>query len=117
MNIHRPFGYMLRTAVCTGVIAALAAPTVTLAQEDDDVLDVVIVTGTRIQNQNVIAASPITTIGQEEIALKQPPNIERVEVSRLPSRRLHFSVVSGSASSSQSREAKKIARPWDLSEP
>ena len=79
MISQRPFGYILRTAVCTGVMAALAAPTVALAQGDeDDVLDVVIVTGTRIQNQNVIAASPITTIGQEEISLKQTPNIERV---------------------------------------
>ncbi len=78
MNKNPTFGYMLRTAVCAGVMAAIAAPTAALAQEDDDVLDVVIVTGTRIQNQNVIAASPITTIGQEEISLKQTPNIERV---------------------------------------
>ena len=77
MISQRTIGHRLRTAVCTGVMAALAAPA--LAQDDDDdVLDVVIVTGTRIQNQNVIAASPVTTIGQEEISLKQTPNIERV---------------------------------------
>ncbi len=62
----------------------LAIPCVALAQDegDDDtdnrVIEDVIVTGTRIQNQNVIAASPVTTIGQEEIAFKQTPNIERV---------------------------------------
>lgn len=50
-----------------------------MAQDDDDeAVEEVVVTGTRIQNQNVIAASPVTTIGQEEIALKQTPNIERV---------------------------------------
>ena len=77
MSSQRPVGYVLRSAVCAGVMAALAAPA--LAQDTDgDVLDVVIVTGTRIQNQNVIAASPVTTIGQEEISLKQTPNIERV---------------------------------------
>jgi len=52
-----------------------------MAQEDaDEALQIeeIITTGTRIRNENVVAASPVTTIGQEEISLKQTPNIERV---------------------------------------
>ncbi len=72
-------GRLIRSAVLTGVVAALTAPA--LAQDegnDEEVLDEVITTGTRIQNQNVIAASPITTIDADEIAQQQTPNIERV---------------------------------------
>ena len=46
--------------------------------DDDEAIEEVIVTGTRIHNQNVIAASPVTTIGLEEIEQKQTPNIERI---------------------------------------
>jgi outer membrane receptor protein involved in Fe transport len=51
-----------------------------LAQNDgdEDVLEEIITTGTRIRNQNVIAASPVTSIGVQEIEQKQTPNIERI---------------------------------------
>jgi len=62
--------------LAVGALGALAMPAI--AQEEGEELEEVVVTGTRIQNQNVIAASPVTTIGQEEIQLKQTPNIERV---------------------------------------
>jgi outer membrane receptor protein involved in Fe transport len=50
------------------------------AQDDGDDAEIeeIITTGTRIRDENIQAASPITTIGQEEISLKQTPNIERV---------------------------------------
>jgi outer membrane cobalamin receptor len=50
-----------------------------LAQDDADEaeLEEIITTGTRITNQNVIAASPVTSIGLEEIEQKQTPNISR----------------------------------------
>ena len=69
---------VVRNAVLAGAICALCSPV--FAQDDGDAeqLEEITVTGTRIQNQNVIAASPVTTIGQEEIALKQTPNIERL---------------------------------------
>ena len=69
---------VVRNAVFAGAICALCSPV--FAQDDSDAeqLEEITVTGTRIQNQNVIAASPVTTIGQEEIALKQTPNIERL---------------------------------------
>ena len=60
-----------------GAISLAVSPAV-LAQDDEEELEEITVTGTRITNQNVIAASPVTTIGQEEIELKQTPNIERV---------------------------------------
>jgi len=44
----------------------------------DEVIEEILVTGTRIKNPNVIAASPVMTIGMDEIGLKQTPNIERV---------------------------------------
>jgi iron complex outermembrane recepter protein len=61
--------------------SALLAPPA-MAQDDQvepgAEIEEITVTGTRIQDQNIIAASPITVIGAEEIALKQTPNIERV---------------------------------------
>lgn len=60
-----------------GALAGLTVPA--LAQEDEGAeVEEVVVTGTRIQNSNVVAASPVTSIGADEIALRQTPNIERV---------------------------------------
>ena len=60
-------------------VCALIVPSGTLlAQNADEEVEEVIVTGTRIKSENVIAASPVTTIGTEEISLKMTPNIERV---------------------------------------
>ena len=69
----------LRSAVLASAVAALCAPA--MAQDDPGQgaeIEEIITTGTRIRNENVVAASPVTTIGEEEIALKQTPNIERV---------------------------------------
>ena len=69
----------LRSAVLAGAITALCAP---VMAQDQDVegaeIEEIITTGTRIRDENIVAASPITTIAQEEIELKQTPNIERV---------------------------------------
>ena len=69
----------LRSAVLVSAVAALCAPA--MAQDDPGQgaeIEEIITTGTRIRNENVVAASPVTTIGEEEISLKQTPNIERV---------------------------------------
>ena len=69
----------LRSAVLVSAVAALCAPA--MAQDDPGdgaEIEEIITTGTRIRNENIVAASPVTTIGEEEIALKQTPNIERV---------------------------------------
>lgn len=62
----------------TGAVGLVAGPALAQDEEPDAPLEEITVTGTRIQNPNVIAASPITTIDMEEIGLKQTPNIERV---------------------------------------
>ncbi|HZD52216.1 MAG TPA: TonB-dependent receptor, partial [Woeseiaceae bacterium] len=63
----------------TGALFAVPA----IAQDDDETepgakIEEIFVTGTRIQDPNFAAASPITAIGSEELELKQTPNIERV---------------------------------------
>jgi outer membrane receptor protein involved in Fe transport len=70
----------MRSAVLAGVITALCAPAMAQDQSEDETgpIEEIIATGTRIRDENIIAASPITTISQEEISLKQTPNIERV---------------------------------------
>jgi len=78
MKQQRPRGHVWRAAVLASAVAAIAAPALAQNQGDEEILEEIITTGTRIKNQNVIAASPITTIGQEEIAVQQTPNIERV---------------------------------------
>ena len=79
MTINRSTRSLFRTAVLAGAITAICTPA--LAQDDGEEnlqIEEIITTGTRIRNENIESASPITTIGQEEIALKQTPNIERV---------------------------------------
>ncbi len=70
-------GARAASVVFAGAIVSLCA-SVTAQEGDNKGLEEVIVTGTRIQNLNVVAASPVTTIGQEEIGLKQTANIERL---------------------------------------
>ena len=79
MNKYPSIGRLLRSAMLAGAISALCAPA--LAQndsEDEDAIEEIITTGTRIHNQNVMSASPVTSIGVEEIEQKQTPNIERI---------------------------------------
>ncbi len=70
----------LSSAALAAALAALCAPAMAQEQSDDDSAEIeeIITTGTRIRDQNIVAASPITTISEEEINLKQTPNIERV---------------------------------------
>ena len=64
MNKYPSYSRLLRSALLVGAISAICAPVLAQDQDDEEeVLDEVIITGTRIQNQNIIAASPITTIG------------------------------------------------------
>lgn len=79
MKYKRTVGRFVRTAVLVGSVAAIGSPALAQDQNDnEETLEEIITTGTRIKNQNIIAASPITSISQEEIDLKQTPNIERV---------------------------------------
>ena len=79
MNRHPALGGFLRSAILAASISALCMPA--FAQdtgEEEDTLEEIITTGTRIRNANVIAASPVTSIGVAEIEAKQTPNIERI---------------------------------------
>jgi len=80
MSNYRIAGRLLRSAVLAGAITAICTPALAQDSEGNDGLEIeeIITTGTRIRNQNVVAASPVTTIGEEEINLKQTPNIERI---------------------------------------
>ena len=79
--MNRPYlkPFLLSTSVL-GLIATqtvLAAPV--LAQTTPDTKeDVVVVTGTRIQREGLVSSSPITTIGADELSLKQPVDVETV---------------------------------------
>ena len=69
----------VRRSLYVGALAVVMGhnPVVT-AQEGEVEMEEITVTGTRIQNMNLEAASPVTTIGLEEIGLKQTPNVERI---------------------------------------
>jgi len=78
-------GHALKLALITSTAIALAMSAPIYAQdqndeefEEDEFLEEVIITGSRIRNPNVVAASPVTTIGRDEIELAQTPNIESV---------------------------------------
>lgn len=57
-------------------MAQQAAPQATPQASGDS--DVVIVTGTRIAREGYVSSSPITTIDADELALKQPVDVEEV---------------------------------------
>jgi iron complex outermembrane recepter protein len=77
--VHRPhLKALLLSSSLLGLMAvATSAPASaqTAAQEDTDV---VIVTGTRIAREGYVSSSPITTVDSEELALKQPVDVEEV---------------------------------------
>ena len=56
--------------------APASAQTTPTAQEEKD--DVVVITGTRIAREGYVSSSPITTVDAEELALKQPADVEEV---------------------------------------
>ena len=76
----RSHGALFARASVLALLAGGSMATSALAQdsEDEGDGDVIIVTGTRIQNPNIAAASPVNTIGQDEIAKQFTPNVERV---------------------------------------
>lgn len=75
-----------RTALLSGAatllvtsITGVGLTTSAIAQDqDDDTIEEVVVTGTRIKNPNVSAASPVTVIDMDELNRTMTPNIERV---------------------------------------
>ena len=80
MRRNPKLGRVLRSAILAGAITAICSPAAAQDQvaDDGEALEEIITTGTRIKNQNVVSASPITTIDASELAQQQTPNIERV---------------------------------------
>jgi len=81
MRNYRIAARFFRSAILAGAMTALWSPAMAQDQSDTEEnleIEEIITTGTRIRNENILAASPVTTIGQEEISLKQTPNIERI---------------------------------------
>jgi len=79
---------LLRSTVLAGVagfsmagapvFAQNAAPTEEEEQDSDAILDTIVVTGSRIQAPGIVSSSPIATLGQEEFALTQTVEVERL---------------------------------------
>ena len=81
MSSNNTLRTAVRQAFCVGTVAAaLGISSAAVAQNEgaEEALEEITVTGTRITNQNVVAASPITTIGMDEISLNMTPNVERI---------------------------------------
>jgi outer membrane cobalamin receptor len=75
MTIHQQPA-LRRSTLClavAGILGTLTA-TPTAAQEDE----VVVITGTRIRQPGVVSSSPIYSIGAEELARQQEPELEKI---------------------------------------
>ncbi|MEM7766533.1 MAG: TonB-dependent receptor [Pseudomonadota bacterium] len=72
----------LQIALVTGVAVAgsaiVTAPALAQTADEEARQQVVVVTGTRIQQPGVVSSSPITTIGQEEIEFQQVADVEKL---------------------------------------
>ena len=66
-------GRFLRTTMLTGAAAAAALPA--MAQDEAD--DTIVVTGTRIQREDLNAPSPVTTVNSEQLVLTNTVNSEQ----------------------------------------
>jgi len=78
MSSNNTFRTSVRQVFYVGALAATLGISSAAVAQDEDALEEITVTGTRISNQNVVAASPVTTIGLEEINLNMTPNVERL---------------------------------------
>jgi len=72
---------LLLSAVSFGMITASAAP---VFAQDDTENDIIVITGSRIQNANIVSSSPVTTL--DEDAFDKVGVIDAIDVlNRLPS--------------------------------
>ena len=67
-------GRFLRTTMLSGVAAAAAMPAFAQDEGEDDVI---IVSGTRIQREDLAAPSPVTTVDSEQLVLTNTVNSEQ----------------------------------------
>lgn len=80
---RREGGLLSRASVFALASAALIAPQMAVAQDEDKGGDVVVVTGTRIKNPNLEQASQIQVVGENEVALQNADAAEEL-IRQLP---------------------------------
>ena len=72
-----PVSRVARCAILTGAAAAAVTAMPSVYAQDNPVEELV-VTGTRIRQPGVVSSSPIYSIGSEEIERQQEPEIEKI---------------------------------------
>jgi outer membrane receptor protein involved in Fe transport len=79
MNRNDRIARAVRLALASGAAASAAlCGTTALAQDDAAPETTVVVTGTRITAPGVTSSSPIYSVGAQEIALQQQPEVEKI---------------------------------------
>ena len=78
MSRNNIAGAVHRAIYGAAVLAAVGIPLASMAQDTDAPLEEIITTGTRIVAPGVESASPIFSVGDEEIALQGQPEVERI---------------------------------------
>lgn len=77
MNSNNAVRSAVRQAITVGaLVTVLGYNPVAVAQ--DEVIEEVVVTGTRIMVPGIESSSPIYSVGDDEIALQQQPEVERI---------------------------------------
>jgi iron complex outermembrane receptor protein len=66
----------LTTAAIAGV--GISIPSAPVFAEDDEIVEEVVVTGTRIRAPGIVSSSQISSISADEILLQQEPEIEKI---------------------------------------
>ena len=74
----------LRTALLLGAASAAALSITPAFAQQDDTIETVVVTGSRIPQQGLYSSSPVTAIGQQEIKFEGTTNVENL-LNNLPS--------------------------------
>ena len=69
---------MIAGLVAASALMAAPAMAQTAPQDEETELDVIVVTGSRIQAPGLVSASPIQTLGAEEIGLQQTAEVEQI---------------------------------------
>ena len=78
MKFKNTRGLMLATTIISGLAFTAPAFAQTAPAAAPEEVEVVVVTGTRIQAPGTTSSSPITTVGADELALQQSSEVEKV---------------------------------------
>lgn len=78
MKIRTMRERLLASSMICGAMAAALVGTQAHAQDEDSTVSEIVITGSRIQIPGLQSASPITTVGAEEIRLQATPEAEKI---------------------------------------